>query len=202
VDTVESIHVRSYRSVFELERRLYRIDRLRLNPAGVPVRSFVYLAVIAIALATIERIPVLGVALGQLPWYLRYGGLAGLMTALLTIVKVDGRTSHLAALSLCRMLLAPRRLWQMSSARGYGQRWEPPDVLFVPDGSQGGAARLRYRGPGAVLVLAPHRCRVRPQGRSLRLLATKDGPDRVTPRVLAVGRRAIVAVDGKAETRS
>ena len=35
------IEVRSYRTVFDLERRLYRIDRLRLNPGGVPVRGIV-----------------------------------------------------------------------------------------------------------------------------------------------------------------
>ena len=44
-DTVASLfggalmEVRSYRRVFDLERRIYRVDRLRLNPGGVPVRG-------------------------------------------------------------------------------------------------------------------------------------------------------------------
>jgi hypothetical protein len=33
--------IRSYRAVFDLERRIYRIDRLRLNPSGVPVRGVI-----------------------------------------------------------------------------------------------------------------------------------------------------------------
>ena len=33
------IEIRSYRRVFDLERRIYSIDRVRLNPGGVPVRG-------------------------------------------------------------------------------------------------------------------------------------------------------------------
>ena len=39
------MEIRSYRRVFDLERRIYRIDRLRLNPGGVPVRGVVYFLV-------------------------------------------------------------------------------------------------------------------------------------------------------------
>ena len=39
---VRPIEIRSYRAVFDLERRIYRVDRLRLNPGGVPVRGVVY----------------------------------------------------------------------------------------------------------------------------------------------------------------
>ncbi len=43
------MEVRSYRNVFALERRVYSIDRLRLNPGGVPVLSLVYMAVISLS---------------------------------------------------------------------------------------------------------------------------------------------------------
>ncbi len=33
------MEIRSYRRVFDLERRIYQVDRLRLNPSGVPVRG-------------------------------------------------------------------------------------------------------------------------------------------------------------------
>jgi hypothetical protein len=200
-ETVASIDVRSYRSVFELERRVYRIDRLRLNPAGVPVRSFVYFAVLALAVLLIQGVPVVGAAVRELPWYLREGGLAALAAALLTVVKVDGRASHLAALSIWRMLATPRRLWRMSSASRSRARWAPPELLLLPDGSQAGAARLRYGGPGAVLVLAHHRCRLRSRGRRLLLSATATGSGSPRPRVLAVGRRTTVEVAGREDVR-
>ncbi len=42
------IEIRSYRAVFDLERRIYRVDQLRLNPGGIPVRGVVYfLAILA-----------------------------------------------------------------------------------------------------------------------------------------------------------
>jgi hypothetical protein len=33
------MEIRSFRRVFDLERRIYRVDRLRLNPGGIPVRG-------------------------------------------------------------------------------------------------------------------------------------------------------------------
>ena len=39
------IEIRSFRRVFDLERRVYSVDRFRLNPAGVPVRGILYLLV-------------------------------------------------------------------------------------------------------------------------------------------------------------
>ncbi len=43
------IEIRSYRRVFDLERRIYSVDQLRLNPGGVPVRGVLYfLALLAL----------------------------------------------------------------------------------------------------------------------------------------------------------
>ncbi len=45
------LEIRSFRSVFALERRIYRIDTLRLNPAGVPLRGIAYaVALVLLAL--------------------------------------------------------------------------------------------------------------------------------------------------------
>ena len=57
--------VRSYRAVFDLERRIYRIDRLRLNPGGVPVRGVLYFLGLLVAGAVTARLPLLA-ALGRL----------------------------------------------------------------------------------------------------------------------------------------
>ena len=65
------MEIRSYRRVFDLERRVYSVDRLRLNPSGVPVRGVVYfVAVVAVVLAS-SSLPLLGTGLGLAPWYLR-----------------------------------------------------------------------------------------------------------------------------------
>ena len=52
--------IRSFRRVFDLERRIYSIDRLRLNPAGVPVRGVVYLLIALAAMIATSRMPVIG----------------------------------------------------------------------------------------------------------------------------------------------
>ena len=37
-----------------------------------------------------------------------------------------------------------------------GERWHPEEILLLPDGSDGRMRRLRYTGPGAVLVTIAH----------------------------------------------
>ena len=59
--------IRSYRSVFDLERRIYRIDRVRLNPGGIPVRGVLYFLAILLAVAGASRVPLLGEAVRALP---------------------------------------------------------------------------------------------------------------------------------------
>ena len=54
------IEIRSYRAVFDLERRLYRVDGLRLNPSGVPVRGIVALAALLATVLAAQRLPFAG----------------------------------------------------------------------------------------------------------------------------------------------
>lgn len=215
------MEIRSYRSVFELERRIYRVDRLRLNPTGVPVRGVVYALALIATVLICARLPLLRSAMGVLPWYLLDLALPVGAAALLTVVRIDGRPFHLAAGALARHRLTSRSSVGLRSARvgsrhrsaehaaapggpgGYGaeggsgdpggfgdpgssggpdgfgdpdgsggpggpdgpgsygapgDRWWPPEVLLLPDGSDAAVRRLRYRGPGAVLVTVPYRC--------------------------------------------
>src|ERR687886_889167 len=96
------IEIRSYRAVFDLERRLYRIDRFRLNPSGVPVRGLVYLALLVLAVLVAERLAVVGGAVGALPWQGRYVAIPCLGAALLTIIRIDGRPAHAALIAMAR----------------------------------------------------------------------------------------------------
>jgi hypothetical protein len=154
----EAMEIRSYRAVFDLERRIYRIDRLRLNPAGVPVRGIVYFLALLATIALCARVPPLRTVASALPWYLLYVALPGAGAALLTVIAIDGRPAHLAAQALLRHRVAPRR--SVGFRAGWGAEsgvcWRPPEILLLPDGSDARVRRLRYTGPGAALVGVAH----------------------------------------------
>ncbi len=163
------MEIRSYRAVFELERRIYRVDSLRLNPTGVPVRGVAYGLGLIVGVLACQSVPLLRSAGGVLPWYVTDLALPVGMAALLTVIRIDGRPFHLAAQALMRHRLAARRTvgmrplragWPGRSGHGgeLGGRWWPPDVLLLPDGSDPQMRQLRYVGPGAVLVAVPHVC--------------------------------------------
>jgi len=160
------MEIRSFRAVFDLERRIYRVDRLRLNPGGVPVRGVVYFLVVLAAVLLVGRVPLLGDVTGALPWYVIDLALPGTSAALLTVIRIEGRPSHLAARSLARYRLGAggpaglhaRRAGSRGARNGPGARWWPQEVLLLPDGSDGRMRRLRYTGPGAVLVTVAHSC--------------------------------------------
>lgn len=101
----DALEIRSFRRVFELERRLYRIDRIRLNPAGVPLRGVVYFVVLLMLASLASHAVLVGQLVRLAPWYVRDVAGPGLTACLLTTVRVDGRSAHVAAASLLRRLL-------------------------------------------------------------------------------------------------
>jgi hypothetical protein len=173
------MEIRSYRAVFDLERRIYRVDRLRLNPGGVPVRGIVYCLVLLAALAVLGALPLVGAAVRVLPWYVRDLALPGGGAALLTMIRLEGRPFHLAATALLRYAFGPRFLAGLQRAAPPGRRWCPGELLLLPDGSGARPRRLRYTGPGAVRVACTREVFVLERGTELR------------PRAVdAAGRRA------------
>jgi hypothetical protein len=142
--------------VFDLERRLYRIDRLRLNPTGVPLRGIVYFLALLGAVLLAGALPLVGLLVGMLPWYLRDIGAPGACAALLTLITIEGRPFHLTALALVRYSLGPRELSGLRPCRGADRRWRLDELIVLADGSDSRLRRLRYRGPGTVLVSAAH----------------------------------------------
>ncbi len=148
--------IRSYRNVFELERRIYRIDRLRLNPGGVPLRGVVYfLAIIVLALLA-GALPLVGEVVRTLPWYVREVAAPGAIAALLTMIRVEGRPFHLSALALLRYATGPHELAGVRARLPSDRRWRPHELVVLADGSDSRLRRLRYTGPGAVLVRVSH----------------------------------------------
>lgn len=155
------MEIRSYRAVFDLERRIYRVDRLRLNPGGVPVRGVVYFLVLLVAILICGSLPPLDAMTGALPWYLVDVALPGASAALLTVIRIDGRPFHLAAQALLRHRVQERRSVGLRPCRAGsgaepGARWWPQEMLILPDGSDARMRQLRYTGPGAVLVTVAH----------------------------------------------
>jgi hypothetical protein len=157
-----SIEIRSFRSVFDLERRIYRLDKLRLNPSGVPIRGVAYLIGLAACMLLLGSVPFVGALLRLLPWYVHYAALPCSGAALLTSVRVEGRPFHLAGLALARYVLSPRHLngLQPCSFARDCSRWYPPELLILPDGSDSHLRRVRFVGPGAALVAVAHECAV------------------------------------------
>lgn len=191
---LDVLEIRSYRTVFDLERRIYRIDRLRLNPQGVPLRGLVYLVALVLGTAAGARLPLVGTALRAVPWYVRdVAGPAGLAT-LLASLRIEGRAFHLAAGAVVRLATRPRWLSGLRPARRPGRVWRPPDLVLVSDGSDAAPRRLRYTGPGAVLVACPHERLLWRGGHLPRLAGRPDLTVRRLPGRAAPGRAQVVEV--------
>ena len=163
------IEIRSFRRVFDLERRIYSIDRLRLNPGGVPVRGVLYFVTFVLCAVAAAAMPLLGAVVGPLPWYIRDLALPAASATVLSAIRIEGRTFHLAALALARHALEPTQLvgWARAAV-AVGVRWHPRAIVLLPDGSDSSLRRMRYTGPGAVLICVEHerRGRASERGRS------------------------------------
>jgi hypothetical protein len=191
------IEIRSYRAVFDLERRIYRVDRLRLNPGGIPVRGVVYFLAILAATLLASSLPLLGAAVGALPWYLRDLALPVASATLLSVIRIEGRPFHLAAYALLRYRAAPRSFAGARPCAAPGACWRPQEILLLPDGSDGEMRRLRYTGPGAVLVTTAHERSERRGALGSTRLTLRELPDQPAPlqgQVLALARNVQLRV--------
>lgn len=191
------MEIRSYATVFALERRIYRVDRLRLNPAGVPIRGIVYFLALALVTLVLSAVPVLRHLAALVPFYLRELAFPGLASALLAVLRIDGRPFHLAAIALVREAGVPRRFdgagRKLSAER---RAWLPQPLLVLPDGSEPRMRRLRYRGPGAVVVFAAHQRTEWGRGpEAPRVVLSQHGERRLSrPRAVVLGARARLRV--------
>jgi len=152
-----------YHGLFTVERRIYSIDRLRLNPGGVPVRAVVYFAASVAGAALALRMPLVGMLAALPPWYVVYLFLPAAIAALLTWSSFGGRPAHLLIAPLARWLWGTVGSRIRRADRSHG--WSPGDMIVFADGS-GSRDRVRYRGPGRLELCHQFRCGC---GRRLRL---------------------------------
>ncbi len=200
------MQVRSFRAVFDLERRVYRVDTVRLNPSGVPLRGIIYAATLVPVSLLAGWLPPLSWGLGLVPWYVRYLGLPAIAAALATIVRIDGRPFHHAVRSLALHCVSARWRSGLARAPAPGTRWRPGPILLVPDGSDSRFRRLRYRGPGAVQIGYPHdraewpaRAILRRVGSDLTIQARETGRPLARPVALELADGAVLDVRAAAE---
>lgn len=169
-----AVTIRSFRVAFELERRLFKVDRWRLPvPHGVPLRSLAYAAATLIAVLALGRLPLAGDVIALLPPPLRFAILPGGAAYALTQVAVDGRPVHRAALAWLGAFVTPRRLVAFRPCRA-GERATIDAITFWPDEHSARYRRGVVHGPACVLLRYP--VVAAPDGRTLRLTQRSSQP--------------------------
>ncbi|MFL5844341.1 MAG: hypothetical protein ACJ762_06575 [Solirubrobacteraceae bacterium] len=107
----DGLQIRSFRVVFDLERRIHRIDRFRVPlPYGLPLRSAGYAMAGLLAVLLLAGLPVTGPVIGLLPAPARFVLLPAAVSYALTSVKLDGRSAHAAGMAWLAFVRGPRRL--------------------------------------------------------------------------------------------
>ena len=148
--------IRSFRVVFALERRLFKIDRWRLPlPYGLPVRGLVYAAAALVGVLVAGRLPVIGSLLGALPAPARFVGLPAVVAWLLVRARVDGRPAHDHLWALVRYHATARQLVALRAVRGRSLACVAEPVVIAADASGGVYRRARIAGPARVWLRGP-----------------------------------------------
>jgi len=185
------ITIRSYRVVFDLERRIHKIDRWRIPvPYGVPLRTLGYaIAALAVVLL-LGRLPMVGLLLELAPWPVRYGVLPIGAAQVLTQVQVDGRPAHELLVAWLRLRVEGRRSVAFAVSRAHTRELLDA-VVVAPDERHVDYRRGAIEGVGAVLLRRPAALDVR--GRRLLVRATDDADFRAKRVQLKAGQRVVVA---------
>ena len=148
--------IHSFRVVFELERRIHKIDRWRLPvPYGIPLRGLGYWAVALVATIVLARLPLVGSAIDVLPAPVRFVVLPVGVAYLLARVEVDGRPAHRAIAAWARLRVSPSRIAAARRVSAHGRVIRLGELTIVPD-----ERTARYRsalivGPADVLLRHP-----------------------------------------------
>ena len=125
----DEVEIRSFRSVFALERRIYRIDTMRLNPSGVPLRGIAWGIALVLAALIAGSVPPTRWLDPVAPWYVRDVALPLGVAWLCASVCIDGRPLHAAARSSALHLLGPRTVHRLAPAQIH-RRWLPPPLTL------------------------------------------------------------------------
>jgi hypothetical protein len=187
----DTLIIRSFRLAFQLERRIHRIDRFRIPlPYGLPLRSAAYAGIALLAVLVGSRLPIIGNALGLLPWPIRFGVLPCALAQLMTQVQLDGRPAHESVRAWLGLRLSARRFVAFAGAPR--RESEHLDALTIaPDERDPRYRRGVVEGEGAVILR--QRAAATPRGARLLVSATEDEPLFRARRVaLKPGQRVVI----------
>ena len=149
--------IRSYRRVFEVDRRIYRVDRWALPvPGGVPLRGVGYFAATVGLMVILGALPAVGELLAALSPPLRYVVVPLAVAVLGTQAAPDGRAAHRFAWEWLRLRLRARRrcAGRVVALEGEPIAWS--GVLAVRwDGHGARLHRGRVKGPARITVNVP-----------------------------------------------
>src|SRR5215212_7290894 len=102
--------IRSYRRVFEVDRRIYRVDRWALPvPGGVPLRAVGYFAAALLAMIAAGALPGTSELAGALSAPIRFVVLPLAVAVLGTQAAPDGRAAHRFAWDWLRLRVRAQR---------------------------------------------------------------------------------------------
>jgi hypothetical protein len=187
----ERFVIRSYRRVFEVDRRIYRVDRWTLPvPGGVPLRGLGYFVATVLAVIACGRLPAVGALVDALSPPLRYVVLPLLVAMVATQAAPDGRAAHRFACDWLRLRLRARRrcAGRVVPLAGEPVAWHGRlGVAWDWHGAELHGARVR--GPVRVTFTVP----VRLSGRGRRLIA-RPGSDERTPATVVLCGGAVLEV--------
>ena len=156
----DALVIRSFRSVFELERRIHKVDRYRIPlPYGLPLRSLGFGAGCFLLVLVLGALPGTGAALAALPPPARFVLLPVAAAYALGRIRIDGRPLHAAAGSLVRFRLAPRRVAGFRAVRTGRERMG--DLVMAGDERIPRYRPGRVDGPAELLLRYPAQARQR-----------------------------------------
>jgi hypothetical protein len=185
------LEIRSFRLVFQLERRLHRIQHWKLPlPYGLPLRGLAYGAFVLAAILLLGRLPVVRTAVDVMPPPVRFLLAPVGAGFFLARARVDGRPAHRFLLAWGRHSVSARWLsaFRPIPAPGTCVRFVEP-VVFVPDSSGPEYRPARLVGPARVLLRYPARATQR--GRRLLISQTPGAPLRRGKELAFAGRQQV-----------
>jgi hypothetical protein len=154
----EGLTIRSFRVVFNLERRIHKIDRWRIpTPYGVPLRGIAYWAAALVVIVLLGRLPLAGPLTAILPPPIRFVILPLAVAFLFARLRVDGRPAHTAIASWLRFELSASRLAGLRAVPRCGAVVRLEDVAIVPDERSARYRSAVIEGPATLLLRYPSR---------------------------------------------
>jgi hypothetical protein len=152
----QGLTIRSFRIVFDLERRIHKVDRWRIpTPYGVPLRGVAYWAAALIATLLLGRLPLAGELTGALSFPIRFVILPVAVAFALARVRVEGRPAHTAIAGWLRFRLSSSRLAGLRAVPCVGAVVRLDGIAIVPDERCARYRRAIVKGPTTVLLRYP-----------------------------------------------